>query len=390
MGKYLESDGRIKFQVRENKTALACGALAIGLALFILTMRLLHPSGKGGDALFYLPLFCMLAGGLACFMLYFNRKLIVDETDICYVNWIKRTKRFTLNEIGFCKMGAGSSMNQLVLYDLNRNELCKLDFEMRGIAEFYQYLADNRIETEWAVKRTDYAKSFMILFDAIQKETAVTGEEIYKYSEQFYKEVEKIFSDWEGRNEQFQAKWEIGFAEYTAADLEKKCRFSERTSSIPNPMKSIPESYECVLEAYLKREGEYVVTNRGEEVKIMLPYLSKTKSYQIGEKTRIRKTDEKNLEEWLERQLEMLNKELPKRRFHTEALVMGHKLRTTAGIVVVDVPKKAVKTHKKVKKTPKKAANALKKTVNTLKKAGERSRKRNRKKNRKKSNKQKI
>lgn len=347
MSTYLKWDDGIKFQVRENKTALACGALAIGLAFFIPAMRLLHPSGMGGGALFYLPLFCMLAGGVACSLLYFNRKLIVDETKICYVNWIGMAKRFALDEIGCCKMGAGSSMNQIVLYDLDGNKLCKLDFDMRGIAEFYQYLADNRVKTEWAVKRTNHAKSFMNLFDAIQKETAVSGEEIRGCSRQFYKEVERIFRDWENRSKQFQAEWEIGFAEYTAEDLEKKCRYLERTSSIPDPVKSIPESYECVLEAYLKREDEYVVTNRGEEVKIMLPYLSKTKSYQIGEKTRIRKADEKSMEEWLEEQLETLNKELPKRRFHTEALVMGHKLRTTAGITIVDAPKEVQTKEKK-------------------------------------------
>lgn len=334
MGTYLELDDGIKFQVRENKTALACGALAIGLAFIIPVMKLLHPSGRGGGALFYLPLFCMLLGGMACLLLYFNRKLIVDERNICYVNWIGKKKLFSLDQVGCCKMGAGSSMDQMVLYDLDGYKLCKLDFEMHGIAEFYQYLADNRIKTEWAVKRMNHMKSFMVLFDAIQKETAVSGEEIRGYSEQFYKEVERIFRDWENGNKQFRVVWEIGFAEYTAEDLEKKCRFLERTSSIPDPVKDIPESYECVLEAYLKREDEYVVTNRGEEVKIMLPYLSKTRSYQIGEKTRIRKADEESLEEWLEGQLEMLKKELPKRKFHTEAFVMAHKLRTTAGIAI--------------------------------------------------------
>lgn len=347
MSTHLKRDDGIKFQVRENKTALACGALAISLALFIPVMRLLHPSDRGGGALFYLPLFCMLAGGVACLLLYFNRKLIVDEANMCYVNWFGKTKRFVLDEIVCCKMGAGSSMNQIVLYDLGGNKLCKLDFEMLGIAEFYQYLADNRVKTEWAVKQMNHAKSFMILFDAIQKETAVSEEEIRKCSEQFYKDAERIFRDWENCNKQFQAEWEIGFAEYTAEDLEKKCRFLERTSSLPNPVKSIPESYECFLEAYLKRENEYVVTNRGEEVTIMLSYLSKTKSYQIGEKTRIRKADEKSMKEWLEGQLEMLNKELPKRRFHTEALVPGHKLRTIAGISIVDAPKKVQAKAKK-------------------------------------------
>lgn len=352
MGTYLKWDDGIKFQVRENKTAFACGALAIGLAFFVPMMRLLHPSGRGGsDVLYYVPLFCMLAGGVACLLLYFNRKLVVDGTNICYVNWIGKTKKFMLDGISCCKMGAGSSMNQLVLYDLDGKKLCKLDFEMRGISEFYQYLADNQVKTEWVIKRTNHAKSFMTMFDAIQKETAVSEEEIRKCSEQFYQEVEGIFRDWENRNKQFHAKWEIGFAEYTAADLEKKCRILERTSSLPDPVKGIPESYECMLEAYLKREDEYVVTNRGEEVKLMLPYLSKTKSYQIGERTRIRKADEKTMEEWLVGQLETLNKELPKHRFHTEALTMGHKLRTTAGIDIADASKKV---QKKVQKKAKK------------------------------------
>ena len=82
----------------------------------------------------------------------------------------------------------------------------------------------------------------------------------------------------------------------------------------------------------MKRGEEYVVNNRGETVSMMLPYLSKTKSYQIGEKTRIRKTDEGSLKEWLKWQLQALDKELPRRRYHTEALVMGHMLRTSAGI----------------------------------------------------------
>lgn len=158
MSIYLDGEDGIKFQVRENKSALVCGVLAIGFAFLIPVMRLLHPSVKGGGALLYLSLLCMLIGGTACFWLYFHRKMIVEEMNICYVNWMGKKKQFTLNEIGCCKIGAGSSMNQIVLYNLDGDKLCKLDFEMQGIVEFYQYLADNRIETEWAVKRTGHMK----------------------------------------------------------------------------------------------------------------------------------------------------------------------------------------------------------------------------------------
>lgn len=332
MNTYLEWEDGIKFQVRENRTALVCGVLAIGFAFFILVMWILHPSGRGGGAFLYLPLLCMLLGGAACFLLYYHRKLIVEEMNICYVNWIGRKKQFTLDDIGYCKVGAGGDMNRVVLYDLNGSKLCKLEIGMQGLAELYQYLLDNGVRIEWTKSKAQQSSMFLNMIDTLGKETAVCEEEIRKYSERFYEEAAQIFHDWEKRNRQFEAVWEFGFAEYTAEDLERKCPLHMYASSVDDAMEHIPESYECILEAYLKKGDEYVMTNRGETVSTMYPYLSKTKSYQIGEKTRIRKTDEESLKEWLMWQLETLDKELPKHRYHTETLVLGHTLHSAAGV----------------------------------------------------------
>ena len=339
MSNYLEWEDGIQFQVRENKSALVCSMLAIGLAAFIYVMHLLHPSVRGG-ALLYLPLGLMLLGGVVCFVVYYNRKLTVEEMNICYVNWIGKETHFTLDEIGYCKIGLRSSMDQMILYDLCGTKLCKLYFEMRGMAEFYQYLLDNGVRMEKTKSKAEERSVFMNMIDALSKEETVCEEEIRKCSERFYKEVACIFRDWESRNRHFDAVWEYGFAEYTAEDLERKCPLYQYPSSLDEPMENLPSSYECVLEAYLKRGDEYVVTNRGETVSTMLPYLSKTKSYQIGEKTRIRKTDEESLKEWLVWQLEKFSKELPKHKYHTEVLSMGHPLRTTAGIVVKTMKQK--------------------------------------------------
>lgn len=339
MNTYLEREDGIKFQVRENKTAPVCGALAVFFAFFILVMSFVRPSGRGGGVLLYLPLLCMLLGGVVCFLLYINRKLTVEEDNLYYVNWIGKSKHFTLDEIGFCKMGVGGSMNQIVVYDLAGSKLCKLDYEMRGMAEFYQYLFDNGIRIEWIKTKALLSSKFMNMIVALSKESAVCEEEIRKYSEHLYEELGQIFRDWEEQNKRFKATWEFGFAEYTAQDFEKKCRTWERIGSVREAADSLPESYECVLEAYLKTEDGYVITNRGETVSIMLPYLSRTRSYQIGEKERIRKTDEDSLKEWLEWQLESLSNELPKHRYHTETFVMGHKLRTVAGIAAKDTLK---------------------------------------------------
>ena len=332
MGIYLEREDGVKFQVRENKTALVCGVLAIGLAFFIMAMRLLHPSVKGGGALLYLPLLCMALGGMVCFLMYFNRKLVVDEMELCYVNWLGRMKQFTLDEIGFGQIGTSGDMNRVVLYDLLGRKLCKLETGMRGLAELYQYLLDNGVRLEFYKSKVNQSSGFMRMIDAFSKETSVCEEEIRKCAELFYEEAGLIFHEWEKNHQYFEAIWEFGFVEYTAEDLERKCPLYMYPSSVDKPLEHIPETYECVLEAYLKREDEYVVNKSGEAVGIVLPYLSKTKSYQIGEKTRIRKMNEESLKEWLQWKLEVLNKELPRHKYHTEMLVMGHELRTTAGI----------------------------------------------------------
>ena len=334
MGTYLECEDGIRFQVRENKTAFVCGVLAVGFAVFIMVVRFLHPSAKGGGTLLYLPILCMFFGGVVCFMMYYNRKLTVEDMNICYVNWLGRLRQFTMDEIGYCKIGTPGDMNRIVLYDLLGKKLCKLEIGMQGLAELYQYLLDNGIRIEWNKSKAYQLSGFMRMIDTLSKETSVCEEEICKCSELFYEEAGQIFHDWEKRNQHFEAVWEFGFAEYMAEDLESKCPLHMYPSSVDEPLENIPESYECVLEAYLKKEEGYVVNTRGEVVSIMLPYLSKTKSYQIGEKTRIRKTDEEGLKEWLVWRLEAFNRELPKHKYHTEDLSFGHKLRPAAGIAV--------------------------------------------------------
>lgn len=331
MGTYLECEDGIRFQVRENKTAFVCGVLAVGFAVFIMVMRFLHPSAKGGGTLLYLPILCMFFGGVVCFMMYYNRKLTVEDMNICYVNWMGRLRQFTMDEIGYCKIGTPGDMNRIVLYDLLGKKLCKLEIGMQGLAELYQYLLDNGIRIEWNKSKAYQLSGFMRMIDTLSKETSVCEEEIRKCSELFYEEAGQIFHDWEKRNQHFEAVWEFGFAEYMAEDLESKCPLHMYLSSVDEPLEHIPESYECVLEAYLKKEEGYVVNTRGEVVSIMLPYLSKTKSYQIGEKMRIRKTDEEGLKEWLVWRLEAFNRELPKHKYHTEDLSFGHKLRPAAG-----------------------------------------------------------
>lgn len=320
----------IKFQVRENRAELVCGFLSIGLAVFILIMWLFHPSGRGGGVFLFVPLFFMAGVGLLAFVDYFHRKLVVDGMDIYYVNIFGKEKKFTLDEIGFCKAGVGGAQDVLVLYDLLGKKLCKLGTDMRGFAQFHQYLVDNRVQVEW--NRERMKGQTMHLMDAVQREGTVCEEEIRKCSEKLYGEMEPVFREWEKRNKKFHVSWEIGFAQYAGDDLAGKCRLAKRTSSLEEPLEAVPLSYECIFEAYLRSEDSYIVDSRGREIHIILPYLVRTKSYQIGEATRIRKMDEQSMKEWLSEELAVLERELPRHRYRMEKFSLCHNLSPWAGI----------------------------------------------------------
>lgn len=338
----MDEQGKISFQVRESRMSLVAGILSIGFAIFIFVMWILHPKGQGGGLLLYLPLLFMAGSGIGLCIVYWNRRVAVEEMDIHYVNSLKKTKMFTLDEIGFCKLDMGGGKTTMTLYDLIGDKLCKLDFGMQGSGEFLQYLVDNKVKTELDSKRGNRQERF--LPELIVKETAVCAEEIAKCTEAFYNEVEKVFREWEKRNKRFAVEWEIGFAEYTDRDLEKQAKRKrpwEWTSSLADGMEELPEDYECVLEAYLKRDGAYIVDQRGETVSMQIPYLIRCRSYQIGEKTRIRRADEKMLAEEAAQYLEMLSKEMPRHKYRMESFSIRHPLQKSAGRFGVDGKAKA-------------------------------------------------
>ena len=81
-----------------------------------------------------------------------------------------------------------------------------------------------------------------------------------------------------------------------------------------------------MLEAYLKKDNEYVIDRKGNMVAVQIPYLVKSKSYQIGEGERIRKTKESFLTDWLKQYLSQLTEILPRQKYHTEAISLPYEL----------------------------------------------------------------
>lgn len=325
------AEGCISFQVREYRIVIAAGVLTILFTLFILIMGLKYPSADGNRIIFYSALLILLIIGIGCCIRGIFHGLTVEEMNIYYVNWFGRKTFFTLDDIGYCKMKPGSNQQKIILYDLLGNKLCKLESDMNGSADFFQYLLDNQVRVECKAEQAGHSN--IPALEAYLRETAVCEEEIPKCADSLYGKVRDILLEWEKKNKTFGAYWEFGYGEFSATDLEKgKDDLWSRTSSIQEPSAGLPEDYACILEAYLKKDNEYVIDQKNKAVCILFPYLVRTCSFQIGERLRFRKMNDDVLIEWFKEELGVLTQILPKRKYHTEPIVLQHELRKTAGI----------------------------------------------------------
>jgi hypothetical protein len=316
----------ITFQVKEYKIVTAGGIFTILFAAFILMMRLLYPSNGGNPAVFYLVLFLLFLAGILCCMRGIRFGLTVEDMHICCCNTFGKTKTFSLDDIGYCSLELSQSKDNLVLYDLLGKVLCKLKIHMKGCEEFLQYLLDNGVRVEWETARTNLPALELIL-----RETAICEEEIPKYMAVLYTQVREIFSQWEREHSVFGAGWELGFGEYAAADLEGVKDMRSVKSSMDSGSGGLPQDYVCALEAYLKKDGEFVIDRNNRTVCITAKYLIRCRSYQIGEDVRIRKTDEEMIAGWIKERLLFLTQALPRHKYHTEDCTIQHTLKNTAG-----------------------------------------------------------
>ena len=53
--------------------------------------------------------------------------------------------------------------------------------------------------------------------------------------------------------------------------LEGKENLWNRRETLPETKEELPEVYECILEAYLKKDNEYVLDRKNEVVCILMP-----------------------------------------------------------------------------------------------------------------------
>lgn len=329
----MEQEEKISFQVKEHGIVLAGGIFVIGFVLFILVMGLRYPSAGGNRPVFIVVLAMMMACGILVCAMYFHRRLMVEEMKICYVNFAGKKREFSLNDIGYCKLGLSGNKKEphvesITVYDLIGRKLCKLEMNMAGAREFLQYLLDNQIKTEW----TETGKEPPRVREPELMVKTVCQEEIGRHTEMFYDMISPVFSDWEKQHQRFDAHWEFGYVEYAQEEITAQKDMWQWESAVQAEAgEGLPEDYICIVEAYLKRGEEYVMNRKGYVTGFLIPYIWQNKSYQIGESRRIRKMDEDYLLERLAVRLQLMAEELPRHSYHTQTLTLCHKLQKKAG-----------------------------------------------------------
>ena len=347
----MEREDGIKFQVGGSRADLIIGAAAVIFAAGLPLAARMTPPAETRGVLLALAVVCALMVPVSIYQcaLYYIRKIIVAETDIYYVNWMGRQSHFTLDDIGYGKVSLAGDVGRLEVLDLRGERLVKLNFMMRGADVFFQYLLDNHIAISTApadgalallhrrrnasggAGRTypnDHSRQFWDGIEASCAETSVCPEEIGKCMEKLCGEIAPVICRWEKQNERFGVRWEYGLAQYRLGDLQASAegRMRECPSSFDESAE-LPPDYLCMLEAYLQKDGAYVVSRQGCEVGVSLVYLVRTASLQVGEQSRIRKSDEQIIKRQLEERLAVIAAQLPKHKYHTEHPAAGHALR---------------------------------------------------------------
>lgn len=318
----------IHISVKERKSTAVIGigtilfGLLVGAALVFFRKADRSPGQMLPD---YFVVFCMILSGVFLCMSY-RRELLVEDMQLCYRNWLGRKKSFSLDDIGYCRQRAS-----LILYDLNGDKLCKLEFGMTQIPDFLQYLMDNRVEVE-SNKRDK--KMLDVLYDMQTIDSSRIAGEL----EQFAETVRGHKQEWEIKVDRLDASFQIGFACYLESEIKEDRQLPEQSSSVDGWLADevsslfsnrlpdeLPEGFVIVMEGYLLKDGEYVVNRKEQAVCLVVPVIHVVKSYQIGQKTKTILYRE-SFDEW-KNQIADLMENLPKHRYHTAEITLRHKLK---------------------------------------------------------------
>lgn len=313
----------VKIEVNEGKIPwiVGIGTILFGMLYAVLCLRYPDRTMKSTALYYFLVCFgaaiIILAGVWLCLDAR-NRKLVVEDTALCYTNWCGRKTVFSLSDIAYCRtvFENDGSRNYLKLYDIKDNKLCKLEYNMTDCTVFLQYLIDNQVKID-CLETSDYSLKSMLHM------TSISQEAIPDVVNAGYKEAKELVWKWIEDNRKFGVEWKMGIAAYLSQEISVKKQLWEQKSYDVKTV-NLPEGYIVAIEGYLLKDGEFVINRKNEAICFFIPIIGVSKSMKIGETLKI--SHFRDAQEELSIQLSDLADALPRNRYHTEALSLNHEL----------------------------------------------------------------
>lgn len=296
----------VNFEVKQGALPRVVGSGTILTGLF-LAVVLWNPDGSPGImACTYLFVFIMIAAGVCMCMDARNRKMAVEDEMLSYTNWFGKKRCFQLEDIGYCKtaLEKDGSKEYIKLYDKNGKKLCKLEYHMKDSMYFIQYLLDNQIKVECSKKSDSYLQS-IVAAERISQEEAV------EKVNAVYEQVKELVREWALLHKKYGAEWKTGIVVYP-------------TNPVSGRMEA-PGEYQIIIEGYLQKDGQFVFDQKNRAVSLDVLLVTVSNSWQVGQEAVTRFWGETALQE-LSEQLALLAKVLPRRRYHTGEMALGHEL----------------------------------------------------------------
>lgn len=293
----------IKIEVSEGKLPWIVGIGTVLFGILLSVLSIMYPGGSETVMKFsYLVIFLIIILGIRLCLIGRNLKLTVEDESVCYTDRLGRKKYFTLNEIAYCKAALEikrGNKNYLKLYNSQDALLCKLDFNMRHIFIFLQYLLDNHVKVECSETSDRLLKELIGIVE-------IRSEEVSDKVNSAYNDAVKMVREWAEKNKQFSAEWKIGIAAY-------------------NETEGLQEGFFIMLEAYLQKDGKFVFDNKNRPVAISTELLFVDKALRMDKELKI--CFHSKVLETLSDHLSYYENILPKNRYYMDELTLDHELK---------------------------------------------------------------
>lgn len=321
ISKRRKNNKEMKIEMNGGKLPFFVGAGAVLAGILFVVLLSIHPNGSAAVR----AAGCLVTILIVCIGIWMcisgrNRKMLVEERTLCYIDGLGRKKTFSLDEIGYCRaaLEEKGGKDYLKIYDLLGNKLCKLEFGMKNSALFLQYLLDNQVRVECSAQSDDFLKGMI-------RTKTVCEEEVPEKVNACYEEAKNVVWEWTKKHKDFGAEWKMGIAAYLEEESAEKKELWERTGCTGEHFSDgLPEGYLVAIEGYLQKDGLFVVGKKNRMVTFYVPVIRVSESMQTGEERKIRFFDD--VTEELSWQLDWLGHTLPLNRFHTEELSINHEL----------------------------------------------------------------